>query len=123
MALSEKDGRRPTVPAMLDRVEDAKLVVHDHVVLGRVASLDIVELAFLVDIDENVTVDRGPEARSPDLVRLEHRVSVGEDHGPSELVQATQGFDRTGIDAFRERILDEIGRGLEQAGFVRIGAA
>src|SRR4051794_5971941 len=102
MALSEKDGRRSPIPAVLDGVEDAELVVHDHVMLGWVASFDILELAFLVDINEDVTVDRGPEARLPDLVWLEHRVSIGEDHGSSQPVQATQGLDRTGIDAFGE---------------------
>jgi hypothetical protein len=29
-------------------------------VLGRVASLDVVEFALLVDVDENVTIDRSP---------------------------------------------------------------
>jgi len=45
---------------MLDRIEDAKLVVDDHVVLGRVAPLDVVEFALLVDVDENLTIDRSP---------------------------------------------------------------
>jgi hypothetical protein len=55
-------------------------------VVGRVAPLDVVEFVLLVDVDENITVDRGPHTGSSDLVWLEHRVSVGEDHGPAELV-------------------------------------
>ena len=60
MALPEKDGRDPAFPATLDRVENAKLVVNDDVVVGRIAPLDVVELVLLVDVDENITVDRGP---------------------------------------------------------------
>ena len=100
---------------MLDRIEDAKLVVDDHVVLGRVVALDVVEFVLLVDVDENVTLDRSPRPRSVDLARLENHVSVGENHCLCELVQAI-GVERAGIEAFRERILDEIARGLEQAG-------
>ena len=40
-----------------------------------------------------------------------------------ELIQAAQGVECAGIDAFRERILDEIPRDLEQASVMRIGAA
>ena len=60
MALPEKDGRDSAFPATLDRVENAKLVVDDDVVVGRIAPLDVVELVLLVDVDENITVDRGP---------------------------------------------------------------
>jgi hypothetical protein len=63
-----------------------KLVVNDDVVVGRIAPLDVVEFVLLVDVAENITVDRGPHTRSSDLVWLEHHVSVGEDHGPAELV-------------------------------------
>ena len=60
MALPEKDSRDPVSPATLDRVENAKLVVNDDVVGGRIAPLDLVEFVLLVDVDENITVDRGP---------------------------------------------------------------
>ena len=60
MALPEKDGRDPAFPATFDRVENAKLVVNDDVVVGRIAPLDVVEFVLLVDVDENITVDRGP---------------------------------------------------------------
>jgi hypothetical protein len=60
VALPEKDGRDPAFPATLDRVENAKLVVNDDVVVGRIAPLDVVEFVLLVDVDENITVDRGP---------------------------------------------------------------
>ena len=55
----------PGFPAALARVEDAKLVVDDHVVIGRVAALDVVEFVLLVDVDEHVTVDRTALATLP----------------------------------------------------------
>jgi hypothetical protein len=60
VALPEKDGRDPAFPATLDRVEDTNFVVNDDVVVCRIAPLDVVEFVLLVDVDENITVDRGP---------------------------------------------------------------
>ena len=56
-------------------------------------------------------------------MRLEHNVSVGEDHGPGELVQAPHCVECTRIDTFGERVLDEIRRSLEQVRFVRVCGA
>ena len=57
-----------------------------------------------------------------DLAWLKHHVSVGEDHGLCELVEAMHGLECAGIEAFRERILEEIAGGLEQARVVGLGA-
>jgi hypothetical protein len=43
------------------------------------APLDVVEFALFVGVYEDVAVDRLPYSRSPDLVWLEHSVSVRED--------------------------------------------
>ena len=61
MALPEKDGRDPASPVTFDRIEDAKLVVDHDVVVGRIAPFDLVELVLLVDVDENIAVNRGPQ--------------------------------------------------------------
>ena len=52
---------------VLDGRQDAHLVVDEHVVIGRIAPLDVVELLLLVDVDEDVAARRprtGPSAGS-----------------------------------------------------------
>src|SRR5689334_19976129 len=58
VALARKDGRQARAPVTLHRREDADLVVDQHVVRRGEAVLDVVELLFLVDVDQHPAVDR-----------------------------------------------------------------
>src|SRR5438874_749937 len=78
--LAHEDGRQPLAPRALHRGQDAELVVDQHVALRRIASLDVVQLLLLVDVDEHATADGVEEPRALDLERLEDHVPVGEDH-------------------------------------------
>src|SRR5262249_42418003 len=81
MALARKHRRQARAPDALDGGQDAQLVVDEHVVLGGMPSLDILELAFLVNVDEDTALHRVGEPRALDLAGLEDHIAVGEDDG------------------------------------------
>ena len=62
VALARKDRRHAVAPDLLHRGEDPHLVVHEHVALGGVAPLDVLELLLLVDVHEHVALEGVPEA-------------------------------------------------------------
>src|SRR3954471_11964834 len=55
--LARKDGGQTLAPMGFDGGQDPQLIVDQDVVAGRVAGLDVVELFFFVDVDEDVAVD------------------------------------------------------------------
>jgi hypothetical protein len=56
LTLTRKDGGYSAAPDFLDRAQNARLVIHEHIVLGRVTPLDVIQRLFFVDIDEHVAV-------------------------------------------------------------------
>ena len=80
VALPGKHRRHPAAPDLLHRIQDAQLVVDQHVVLGRIEPRDVVQLVLLVDVDQHAVLERAPQARALHLARLEHRVAVRQDH-------------------------------------------
>ncbi len=80
LTLQREHRRHPLAPEALCGGEDPRLVVDEHVTLGRVPQLDVTQLELLVDVDENVPVDRACDPGALDLVRLEDRVPVSEDY-------------------------------------------
>src|SRR5436309_4162253 len=110
-------------PHLLPRVQDAQLVVDEHVAVGGVARLYVVELVLLVDVDQHLAVYRVADARTLDLERLEHHVTVAQDHRLAVVAQVGDRLERAWVDAFLERILNEEARDLEQARVARVGEA
>jgi hypothetical protein len=55
MALPREDGGHAMAPGMLNGGQDAKLVVDKDVVIRRVAFFDVVQLQFLVNVNEHGT--------------------------------------------------------------------
>jgi hypothetical protein len=62
VALLRKDGGDSIAPGRLHRGEDSGLVVNEHVMTSRIAALDVLQLLFLVDVNENFTRERLPQA-------------------------------------------------------------
>src|SRR6516162_7836589 len=60
VALLGKNRGYPLAPVLLHRVEDAQLVVDEHVVIGGIEALDVLQLAFLMNVDEHAIIDRSP---------------------------------------------------------------
>src|SRR5581483_2608133 len=110
-------------PRLLHRRQHADLVVDEHVVLGGIASLDVVELQLLVDVDQHAAFDRVEETRALDLPRLEHDVAVRKDDRRPEAVQALEHVERLRIEPVRKRIVDQERRHGEEVWIARIGRA
>jgi len=80
-------------PLSLHGAEDPDLVVDEDVARGRVASLDVLELVFLVDVDEDAVRDVA-NAGSSDLAGLEDRITVSEDDHRPGSPQALENLER-----------------------------
>jgi hypothetical protein len=64
MALLGKHRGNPRAPDPLHRGENAQFVVDQHIVISRIEALYVLELAFLVNIDEYTIIDCPPPAKS-----------------------------------------------------------
>jgi hypothetical protein len=56
-----------------------------HVMFGWKTPLDVIEGLFLMDIDEDTSIDRIGKARPFDFVRLKDDVSIGQNNGRTEI--------------------------------------
>src|SRR6188472_3502484 len=65
-------------PDFFHRGQDSQFVVHQNVMLSRIALLDIIELLLLVHVNQHASGDGIGQSRSTDLKRLENDVAVGE---------------------------------------------
>src|SRR5262245_42028084 len=64
MSLTRKHCGDTSPPDLLDRGQDAKLVVDENVVLSRIALFDVVQFPFLVNVNQDAATDRIEYARS-----------------------------------------------------------
>ena len=74
-ALSRKNSRDAVSPEALDRRQDARFVVDKHVMFGWKTPLDVVKGLFLMDVDEDASIDRIENASPFDFARLKDDVS------------------------------------------------
>src|SRR5580658_7063458 len=109
MPLPWENRGEPFAPESPHGCEDAQLVVHHHVVDGRIAPLDGGQHLFLVQVDENPSRHRIPQAGALHLTGLEHHVAVRQDHGFTQLAAACQCGERTRIKARRKRVVHQEG--------------
>jgi hypothetical protein len=77
VALARENGGQTCPPNLLHIGQDAKLVVHQDVVMGRIVLLDVVQFPLLVDVDEDAAFYRLEQSLALDLVRLEDHVAIG----------------------------------------------
>src|SRR5882724_9552808 len=120
LTLAGKDRGDAVAPAVLDRGQDPRLVVHQDVVLRRIASLDVVQRRFLVDIDQHVAVHGLPDAGAFDLARLEDHVAVGEDDRRAPRAEPFQDVERSRIEAIGERVVDQVRRHRHEVQVLRV---
>ena len=115
MSLSNEHGRQPVAPDRLHRREDVDLVVHHDVSPRRVVFFDLVEHAFLVDVDEHLALDRAPQTGALHFARLKDDVAVREDDDRSAQAQVTDGVERARVHAVGKRVVEQIERDPEHA--------
>src|SRR5262245_10999366 len=116
VTLAGEDRGDAVGPGGLDGGAEPRLVVDEHVVVGGVAPLDVVQLALLVDIDEHVALDRLEQPGAMDLQGLEHHVAVGEDDRLAPLLRVLHGVQGAREQAVRERIVHEKRRDRDEVG-------
>jgi hypothetical protein len=105
MALARKDGSHPSMPGVLDGRQNAKLVVNHDVVIRGISPLNIAELALLVNVDEDVPIDRFEQTGALDLARLKDHVTVGEKDHRTPLAASLQRIEGVGIESIGKRII------------------
>ena len=74
-----------------------KLVVDQDVMRRGIETFDVAKLLLLVDIDQDVVVERAPEAGPFHLARLEHGVAVRKDHRGATLLHMFNRREGAGI--------------------------
>src|SRR5438128_12691484 len=96
LTLAGEDRGDALAPGFLDRSQDPWLVVDENVVLRRIASLDVIQRLFLVDVDQHVAVHGLPAAGPLDLAGLEDPRTVRKDHRRTPRAGPFQGCEPPG---------------------------
>jgi Integrase core domain len=121
LALARKYRRHALSPDLLDGVKDAQLVVHQNVVLGREAPLDVVQDLLLVDVDQqHVSVGDSGQPSMFDLAWLKDDIAVRQDHGRAKAAQPLQHARGTRVQPVGERVVHEEGRHGQQLYLARV---
>jgi hypothetical protein len=107
MALARKDGSHSAIPCILDGRQNAELVVNHDVVVRWISPLDIAELALLVNVNEDVTIDGFEQARAFDFARLKDHVTVGKKHHRAPLTALLKRIEGVWIEAIGKRIIGQ----------------
>jgi hypothetical protein len=94
--------------------------VHEHVVTGRVALLDVVQLPLLVDVDEHVALDRLEQPGTLDLARLEDHVAVGQDCGRPQMRRRSITASDPGNRRSANGVVQQEEGDLEEVGVARV---
>ena len=75
--------------------------------MPRVTLLHIVELLFLVDVNQHAAKDSIGQTRTIDFEWLKNDVAIRENDRWPPLLHARNGLERVGIKALRKRIADQ----------------
>ena len=76
MALFGKYRGNPLGRDLLHRGKNVQLVIDEHIVIGRIKALHVIELAFLVNVDEHTIIDRAPQPAALHLAWLKHGIAI-----------------------------------------------
>ncbi len=119
MALAREHRRHAHAPGLLDRVQDAQLVVDQDVVPRRKEPLDVVQFVFFVHVDQHAVFHRAPQARALHLSRLEHRIAIRQDDRRAPLGDTADGVQSAGIQPIGERVVGQPACHAQHAGIVQ----
>jgi len=76
VTLAGKNGRQARPPDLLDRGQDAQLVVDQDIAPSRVSYLDVRRFLLLMDVNQHAACDRFKQSGTFDLARLKDHVAV-----------------------------------------------
>ena len=105
LALPRQYSGNAVTPHTLDCCQDSRLVVDQHVMVSRIAPLDIVEVMLLVDVYQDTTVNRFEDAGSLHFARLKDDITVGQYNGFSPGPQALQHVQCSRVKAIGEWVI------------------
>jgi hypothetical protein len=120
LALARQDGGHALLPLLLDRRQDARLVVDEHVVPGGIALHHVGQRLFLVDVDQHLAVHRVGDAGALHLARLEDHVAVGQHHHRRGALQMGQNLQRAGVQPLGKGVVEQPGRHRQQLHVQRV---
>src|SRR5215813_11687473 len=107
MALPCEDGGHAPAPSLFDRGQNAKLVVNEDVMICRVALLDVVQLQFLVDVNEHAALECVVQSGVPYLSWLKDNISVREDGRPAVALDVVNRVQRIREQPVREWVFQQ----------------
>src|ERR1044072_7391813 len=102
LTLAREYGRYTVTPDFLDRVQDARLVIHQNIARSRVTALDVIQGFFLVNVNEHLALYSFEDARAFDLPGQKHYISIREDDGLSPRAKPLEHIERSGIQTIGE---------------------
>ena len=123
VSLPHEDGCHPPPPDSLDGGENAQLVIHNYIMSRRIPGFHIGQLAFLMNVNQHVSINRFIKSGAVHFAGLEDDVAVSKKNGCPPLLGALDNVERTREDAVGEGIGYEETRNGQQAQVMRVLAA
>src|SRR5947208_11086273 len=114
VSLPDKHSSHTRAPDFFHGGQDTQFVVHQYVMFGRVALLDVIKFLLLVHINQHAPGDGIGQSRTTDLERLENDVAVRENDRRTPLLDVLNYLDRVREKTLSERIVDEKIRNAQQ---------
>ena len=120
VTLLGEHGLDALAPTVLNRIEDAQLVINHHIALCWIKALHISKLLFLVNINEHAAVERRPKTGAIDFSRLEYRIAIGQNDRWTPLLDMLDRAKGAFIDPIAERIVHEPARHQQNSRIVHL---
>ena len=105
LALPRQYSGNAVTPRALHCCQDSRLVIDQHVMVSRIAPLDIIEFMLFVDVYQDTTINRFEDAGSLYFARLKDDVTVGQYDGLSPGAQALQHIQCSRVKAIGEWVV------------------
>ena len=122
MPLAYEHRRQACSQGFLHGREQVRFVVDHDIVVRRLATLDVIEAALLVQVDEHLAGDRVPDPRALDLAWLENDIAVRQHDRSTHGCQMSDGLAREREQQRIEWVLEqEIGHPQQARVFVEPG--
>src|SRR6266513_984875 len=114
MSLPNKNSSHTRAPDFFHGGEDTQFIVHQHIMFGGVALLDVIKFLLLVHINQHAPGDGIGQSRTTDLERLENDVAVRENDRRTPLLDVVNYLDGVREKTLSKGIVDEKIRNAQQ---------
>src|SRR4030095_15659154 len=104
LALPGKYRGYAVAPDFFDRAKNARLVIHEDIVLSRGTTLEVIQRPLFVNVDQHMTFHRFEDAGAFDLSRLKDHVAVRQDYRLSPRAKLLKHVHRSGDKKISEGV-------------------